>query len=158
MRFNDVFFGVAILALSLFVWFSAIGFPKVPGTVYGPAFFPQILAIGLGVCALLLMYNGVQAVRAGGALVEFSIWARDPLRWFGVLLTLGTMVVYTMLDDILGFHIAGFIITLGFMLYLGVRLWLAVLLSLGAVIVIWLLFARVLLVPLPGGVLTPYLW
>jgi putative tricarboxylic transport membrane protein len=158
MRFNDAFFGAVLLALSVFVWVSAAGFPKVPGTAYGPAFFPQFIAFGLGACALLLLYNGARAARAGGRLVEFSIWARDPVRWFGVLLTLGTMVVYTLLDDLLGFHIAGFIVTIGFMLYLGVRLWLAALLSLGAVIVIWVLFARILLVPLPGGILTPYLW
>src|SRR3546814_16884435 len=58
----------------------------------------------------------------------------------------------------LGFHLTGFLITAMFMAYLGVRLWQALLYSLLTVIAIWFLFARLLLVPLPGGPLTPYLW
>ena len=52
MRVNDAFFGLALLALGVFVWLHAAGFPKVPGTAYGPAFFPQVLAAGLGIAAI----------------------------------------------------------------------------------------------------------
>lgn len=157
MRVNDALFGVVLLALAGFVWLHAAGFPKVPGTAYGPAFFPQALALGLGVSAIILIWRGGRQA-AGGKLFHLAPWTREPGRWFGLVLMLSSLVVYALLDEILGFHITGFAITAVFMMYLGVRPWLALLCSLGAVIVIWLLFARLLLVPLPGGVLTPYLW
>lgn len=157
MRVNDALFGLALLALAVFVWLHAAGFPKVPGTAYGPAFFPQVLALGLAASAILLIWRGARQA-AGGQFVQLAPWTREPGRWLGLLLMLSSLVVYALLDEILGFHITGFLITAVFMLYLGVRPWLAVLCSLGTVVVIWLLFARLLLVPLPGGVLTPYLW
>ena len=157
MRVNDALFGIALLALAIFVWLHAAGFPKVAGTAYGPAFFPQVLALGLAASAALLIWRGMKQA-TGGRFLQFETWAREPGRWFGLLLMLSCLVVYALLDEILGFHITGFAITTVFMIYLGVRPWLALVCSLGTVIVIWLLFARLLLVPLPGGVLTPYLW
>lgn len=158
MRVNDAFFGLALLALGVFVWLHAAGFPKVPGTAYGPAFFPQVLAAGLGVTAILLIWRGARQVMSGGGLSDFAPWIREPGRWLGLLLMLSSLAIYAWLDDILGFHLTGFAITAIFMAYLGVRLWQALLYSLLTVIAIWLLFARLLLVPLPGGPLTPYLW
>lgn len=158
MRVNDAFFGLALLALGVFVWLHAAGFPKVPGTAYGPAFFPQVLAAGLGVTAVLLIWRGARQATINGRLSDFAPWVREPGRWFGLLLMLSSLVIYAWLDDILGFHLTGFLITAIFMAYLGVRLWQALLYSLLTVIAIWLLFARLLLVPLPGGPLTPYLW
>ncbi|MFN4277479.1 MAG: tripartite tricarboxylate transporter TctB family protein [Ferrovibrio sp.] len=158
MRINDAIFGILLFGLSLFIGFHAAGFPKMPGTAYGPAFFPQVLAAGLGICAVLLILRGIVALRQGAALVVLSPWMRMPGRWMGAMLMLACVVAYTLLDDMLGFHLAGMAVTLVFMLYLGVRPLYAVGFSLGAVIVIWLLFARLLLVPLPGGVLTGLLW
>lgn len=157
MRVNDALFGLALLALATFVWLHAAGFPKVPGTAYGPAFFPQVLALGLAASAVLLIWRGARQA-GGGQFFHLAPWTREPGRWFGLLLMLSSLAVYALLDDVLGFHITGFTITVVFMLYLGVRPWLAALCSLGTVVVIWLLFARLLLVPLPGGVLTTVLW
>lgn len=158
MRVNEAFFGLALLALGVFVWLHAAGFPQVPGTAYGPAFFPQSLAAGLGIAAILLIWRGMRQIASGGRLSDFAPWVRQPGRWFGLLLMLSSMVIYAWLDDILGFHLTGFAITAMFMAYLGVKLWQALLYSILTVIAIWLLFARLLLVPLPGGPLTSYLW
>ncbi len=158
MRVNDAFFGLALAALGIFVWLHAAGFPKVAGTAYGPAFFPQVLATGLGVAAILLIWRGVRQVIGGGRWSDFAPWIREPGRWFGLLLMLSSLVIYAWLGDILGFHLTSLAITTTLMVYLGVRPWRALLYSFLTVIGMWLLFARLLLVPLPGGPLTPYLW
>lgn len=158
MRINDTVFGALLLALAAFVWIAAAGFPKMPGTQYGPGFFPQVIAVGLGIGALLLIWRGWRALAAGEPLAAAGPWARHPGRWLGLLVILGALVFYDLAAEPLGFPIVGFIIGTVFMLYLGVRWWHAGLISLGMVVAIWLLFARLLLVPLPGGPLTPYLW
>src|SRR3546814_4445781 len=72
MRINDTVFGAVLLALAIFIWTQAAGFPKVPGTQYGSGFFPQVIAIGLGVGALLLMWRGRRALAGGERLAEIG--------------------------------------------------------------------------------------
>ncbi|HEX6959945.1 MAG TPA: tripartite tricarboxylate transporter TctB family protein [Ferrovibrio sp.] len=155
MRFNDAVFGVVLLALAIFIWTMAAGFPKQIGMTYGPAFFPQVLSVLLGGSAVLLIYRGF---RSGEAILQAGPWARDPRRWLGLALVFGALLFYTDLSNLLGFHITVFLIGFVLMLYLGVRLWLALVVALAAAAVLWLLFARLLLVPLPGGLLAPILW
>jgi putative tricarboxylic transport membrane protein len=158
MRINDTVFGAVLLALAASIWIAAAGFPKMPGTQYGPGFFPQVIAVGLGIGGLMLLWRGRQALLAGERIASIGPWARHPSRWLGLLVIVGSLLFYDQAADILGFPIVGLIIGIVFMAYLGVRLWRAAVISLGMVVVIWLLFARLLLVPLPGGPLTPYLW
>lgn len=158
MRINDTIFGALLLALAGFIWIAAAGFPKVPGTQYGPGFFPQVIAAGIAVGALLLFWRGWRALAGGERLAAVGPWARHPSRWLGLLVIVGSLVFYDLAAEPLGFPIVGLVIGTVFMVYLGVRLWRAAAISLGMVVVIWLLFARLLLVPLPGGPLTPYLW
>src|SRR3546814_8000494 len=107
---------------------------------------------------LLLMWRGRRALAGGERLAEAGPWARHPSRWLGLLVIVGSLVFYDLAAEPLGFPIVGLVIGTVFMVYLGVRPWRAAVISLGMVVVIWLLFARLLLVPLPGGPLTPYLW
>lgn len=158
MRINDTVFGAVLLILAAFVWFGAAGFPKVPGTQYGPGFFPQVIAAGIGLGGVILLWRGRRALLAGERFATVGPWARHPSRWLGLLVIVGSLVFYDQAAEPLGFPIVGFIIGVVFMLYLGVGAWRAAAISLGTVAVIWLLFARLLLVPLPGGPLTPYLW
>lgn len=158
MRFNDALSGSVLLALAIFVWVTAAGFPKLAGAPYGAAFFPQVLAVLLGLAALMLIFRGLKAWRNGEAVIQAGAWARNPARWLGLGLIIGALLLYAGISSSLGFHVTVFLIAIVLMLYLGVRLWLAALVAAIAAIVLWLFFARVLLVPLPGGILTSILW
>lgn len=158
MRFNDALSGFVLLALAVFVWATAAGFPKLTGAPYGAAFFPQVLAVLLGLAALVLIFRGIQAWRNGEAVIQADAWVRNPARWLGLGLIIGALLLYSGISASLGFHITVFLIAAVLMIYLGARVWLALLVAIIAAIVLWLFFARVLLVPLPGGILTSILW
>jgi putative tricarboxylic transport membrane protein len=58
---NDALSGVALIALSLWLWFYTASFPELDEGYPGPALFPRIIALGLGCAGLILL---VQALRS----------------------------------------------------------------------------------------------
>lgn len=157
MRFNDAVFGFAAIALAAYIFFAARGFPASAGIAYGPGFFPMLLAIALGGCGGILLVRGFRTLPAGGW-ARISPQVRHPRTWVGFAMVLASLVGYSVLDDILGFHLTAILLTAGFMVFLGVRLRLAIFIAVLTSIVVYVIFARILLVPLPPGPLAPLLY
>ena len=64
---------------------------------------------------------------------------------------LGTIVCYIFLSEYIGFLIFSFMVLLILMKWLKVKTLSSIVMSIGVTLVIYLLFAKVLLVPLPWG-------
>ncbi len=148
MKHIDRNAGIGIAVLGLAVLWSARGFPNVPGQKLGAAFLPMLIGAGLLLCAVALMLRkpaGAAAAAEGGE-EHFGSSA----------LTMGAVIVYILASDAVGFLLIAPLCLLATFLAQRVRVVPAVLWSLGGTLIVHLAFYKLLRVPLPWGVLTPF--
>jgi putative tricarboxylic transport membrane protein len=157
MKLNDAIFGLVLLALGGAVLFAIQGFPKIPGQPVGPALFPGMIATGLCIAGALLAVRGVRQ-RADQPWVIWDDWVRSPRHIAALLVLLGSVVFYIAFSTWLGFLPSAALILLALFLILRVAPGRAVLLAVVASFVIHFAFYKLLRVPLPWGVLTPFAW
>ena len=157
MKINDAVFGLLLLVLGGAVLAVVQGYPKIPGQQVGPALFPGLIATGLCVCGALLLVAGLRA-RGIVPWVRFDEWIRSPRHVLSFALVLASVVVYMLASERLGFLVTSVLILSALMWVLRVRPARAVLIAMIATLVIHTLFYKLLRVPLPWGVLTPWAW
>ncbi len=121
-----------------------------PGQKFGPAWFPGLIAIGLGVCGALLIRSGM---RARGALVAAPEWIHRPQPRRAVTAMLAGLVFYILLADRLGFHLTGMLVLLLWVRALGASWRVTAGVAVVATLAIHLAFYKALRVPLPWGLL-----
>lgn len=157
MKLNDAIFGLALLALGMAVLLGVQGFPKIPGQPVGPALFPGLIAVGLCIAGALLVVRGLRA-RAGHPWLAWDDWVRSPRHIAALAVLLGSVVFYIAAADLLGFLPTTALILLLLFVVLRVPVPLALLLAAVASLTIHFAFYKLLRVPLPWGLLTPYAW
>ena len=121
-----------------------------PGQKFGPAWFPGLIAVGLGVCGVLLIVSGW---RQHAPWAQAPEWIRSPHARWGIAAVLGGLVLYTLAVDALGFHITGVVLLALWMRLLGASWRVAMVVAVIATVVIHFSFYKLLRVPLPWGVL-----
>lgn len=156
MQLNDAVTGLVLVIFALAEIAYSASFPSLHGQAYGPSLFPILIGCGLLLCGLMLIARGLRARQTLGAdeaaWVRWGDWARDPALRINMMLIPGSLIAYILLSDIIGF-IPIVILLLTLLLYrLGTSLGRSLLYAGITTIVLQLLFARVLLVPLPGGI------
>jgi putative tricarboxylic transport membrane protein len=143
--------GLAVLAAA--VLGSARSFPNVPGQKLGAAFLPMLIGAGLLLCAIALVLR--KRPPAAGATMAQSPEAGE--EHFGSsALTMGAVVVYILASDAVGFLLLAPLCLLATFLAQRVRIGPAILWSLGGTLIVHVAFYKLLRVPLPWGVLTPF--
>ena len=157
MKLNDAIFGLVLLALGAAVLFGVQGFPKIPGQPVGPALFPGLIAVGLCACGAMLVWGGLRE-RPRQAWVQWDDWVRSPRHVVALGVLLGSIVFYIVAANWLGFLPTAMLILVAMLLVLRVRPGRAVLIAVIATFVIHFAFYKLLRVPLPWGLLTPYAW
>ena len=158
MRFNDAVLGFIILAFGAAVaLYADLTFPALPGQEFGPAFFPTIIGAVLFGCGLILLIQGL-AKRNTVPLVELGEWARMPRHIVNFVLVFLALLAYILFTDTVGFIPVSFLILTVLMLQFGSRWFTAAGIGLAATLVIHTIFYKVLLVPLPWGILEPLQW
>jgi putative tricarboxylic transport membrane protein len=156
MKLNDAVFGLLLLALGSAVLFAVQGFPKIPGQPVGPALFPGLIAAGLCVCGFLLVLRGLRQPRQAWLAVDD--WVRSPRHVVALLVLLGSVVFYMVAANWLGFLPTALLILLALFAVLRVPPGRGVVIAVIATLAIHFAFYKLLRVPLPWGVLTPYAW
>ena len=121
-----------------------------PGQKFGPAWFPGLIAIGLAVCGVMLVFSGW---RSGAHWLQFPEWVQRPRSRAAVLAALGALVFYILAADTLGFHLTAIAIVALWVRILGASWRLTILVVALAPNVIHLAFYKLLRVPLPWGLL-----
>lgn len=152
MKINDAIFGVFFVVLAICVFVYAGTFPAARGVSFGPDLFPRIIAVMMGVGGATLI---IGALRPAGRqpLFELADWARKPRSYTLLAAVVGSMVFYIFASDTLGFLLSTFIMMTGLLLVTRGRgnlvssLVTAVIVS----VTIYLIFVRMLRVPLPFG-------
>jgi putative tricarboxylic transport membrane protein len=121
-----------------------------PGQKFGPAWFPGVIAGGLGICGVFLIVAGV---RQGAPWVALPDWISRRRPFLGVAGVLGGLVFYILAADKLGFHITGIALLAFWVRILG-RSWrMAAAVGVVATLAIHLSFYKLLRIPLPWGLL-----
>ena len=158
MKLNDAVFGALFLALGAVVLLAIQGFPKIPGQPVGPALFPGIIAVGLCIAGVVLLAKGWQAHRGGERWLAWEAWVRSPRHVAALLVMLGSVLLYIFAAQAIGFLPIAVLILVALFVVLGVPPGRSVLIAVIAALVVHFAFYKLLRVPLPWGVLTPYAW
>jgi putative tricarboxylic transport membrane protein len=121
-----------------------------PGQKFGPAWFPGVIAGGLGICGVFLIVAGV---RQGAPWVALPDWISRRRPFLGVAGVLGGLVFYILAADKLGFHITGIALLAFWVRILGRSWHMAAAVGVVATLAIHLSFYKLLRIPLPWGLL-----
>jgi putative tricarboxylic transport membrane protein len=157
MKCNDVLSGVLAGAFALAVFVGAQGFPTIPGQNVGPKVFPELIAAGMMLCAVMLVVRGLRTL-GSGKWISLPDWLGQGRTAFGFLLVPLCLAFYVLASEDLGFIPTAVLLLLAMFLTYGVRLRTALVVALLGSIGIHALFYKMLKVPLPWGVLSPYAW
>jgi len=157
MRFNDSVFGVVLIVFAILEIAYAQTFPRLFGQDYGPDLFPVLIGAGLIVFGGLLVIRGV-AQRSTVPMVTVGDWAQDRNNVVNVAVLIASIVFYILASEWLGFVPISILILTILLLRLGSGPVLSVSVALITTLLIHSLFAKVLLVPLPWGLLQPFAW
>ncbi|MFO1397065.1 MAG: tripartite tricarboxylate transporter TctB family protein [Burkholderiales bacterium] len=153
MKINDAIFGALFLLFGLVVVVHVQAFPKIPGQQVGPALFPGLVAAALAVCGVLLIVSGVRN-RKTEPWYETADWMRSGRHGIAFVAIVGGIAAYVLLAESVGFLIVAPVLLFIWFSVLGVRRGTALVVAIGATLVIWYAFYKLLRVPLPWGVLT----
>lgn len=148
MRIHDTLLGLLFMLLAALFYGYTFTFPEFPGQKYGPALFPQIMAIGIFACGLFIARRGW---RSGAPWVRIS---EDLGRRQGLLSFLAmpaAVVFYLLAAERLGFIPTAAVIVGTLAWWFGIRSMRAVLLAVVVTATVQWFFGSVMRVPLPRG-------
>jgi putative tricarboxylic transport membrane protein len=149
MRLSDRVSGTALVVLGAAAAVAGSRLPGVPGQDVGPAVFPMVVGGGLVLCGAMI------ALGIGHAFEAPDEEEPGRGRWFGLraLVPPGLLILYVLLVERLGFLPTAAIVIGTASLALGAGWRLALPLALLTPFAIHAVFAKLLRVPLPDGVL-----
>ncbi|MCA1323173.1 tripartite tricarboxylate transporter TctB family protein [Herbaspirillum sp. alder98] len=176
MKINDALSGllVALFAIAIYVYADTL---PAMGQQIGPNVFPQMLAGGFMICAVLLVLKGLRGLRRSAANTSHGTRIPtvghddDDARWFSLppwlhsgrsvfafLLIPASLVFYIWVSEPLGFLPTSFILLTLLFLTFRTRVVVALPVAVLSALVIHALFYKLLKVPLPWGILQPLAW
>ena len=147
----DIIGGLVIVALSVYFYIRTLSFPVITGyEKMGGEFWPRFTLVGIIFMAIIVMIDGFLKARRGmpskGRSPEYG-------NTMGVAICGFIVFFFILLIPYIGFLLAAFVGMMALMSAFGERKKLVVLCySLVMVGMIYLLFGKFLLVPLPRGV------
>jgi len=157
MRFNNAIPGAVLIVFALAEIAYATTFPRLFGQNYGPDLFPILIGVGLLICGVILIFQGL-GQRAAGPLVEVGDWAQNRRNVVNIAILIGCVVLYILASDALGFIPLSLFILTTLLVRFGSGWRTSLILATATTFIIHTLFAKILLVPLPWGILLPVAW
>lgn len=145
--------GVAILGTAILVLALQLPQPLAATRIaYGAGFFPTVLGV---IIALAGLYMALFSKPEEGEPEDEG----EQLAWANIgrpAIVAGAALVYILFSQQLGFLVLAPIILTGMLLLGRVEIWRSLLIGIVGSLAIYFLFAKLLLVPLPMGILTPF--
>lgn len=139
---------------------EAMRLPTIPGQTYGPGFFPMLIGIGLAVFGAIYALNARRPMQPvimlegeGAALGEYNEAAPERPFYGALAWLLVGLVATILLWETVGFIVLMSAVLMVFMILLGVRAWQAALVAVASTLVVYALFIKILMIPLPAGLL-----
>lgn len=148
MRMSNTAVGLLLILFACVVLVHVQSFPKLDNGYPGPALFPQVLSVLIIGCGIGL---AVQGIRRRERLWRLDPGTVTPAGWLNIAVVLGAVVCYIFLAERVGFLIFSFAMLMALMQWFKVKRLPGLAMSVAVTLAIYLLFAKVLLVPLPWG-------
>ena len=148
MRVSNTAIGLMLIIFSCTVLVHVQSFPELDYGYPGPALFPSVLSVLFIFCGIGLVLQGI---RKREKVLKFDLGTVSRAGWINIAFVLGTVIGYILLAEYLGFLIFSFVILVILMKWLKVKTFPSLVMSIAVTLAIYLLFAKVLLVPLPWG-------
>ena len=157
MKLNDAVIGLFLTLLGLAVLWIVQDYPMIPGQQVGPALFPGLIAAGLCIGGVMLMFSGWRE-RTQVPMFEWEDWVRSPRHVRALAVLIGSVLFYMVVSLSLGFVLTSILILTSLFYVLELSLGRSVLIAVIATLVIHFAFYKLLRVPLPWGILLDYAW
>ena len=157
MKINDVLSGVLVGAFGAAIYVHARTFPPMPGQNVGPNMFPQLIAAGFMICAIILVFRGVKTIGTE-PWITVPDWLAQRRITLGFMSIPLVLVFYVTASESLGFIPTAVILLMALFLVFKVRLQTALVIAIVGSLVIHTLFYKLLGVPLPWGLLKSVAW
>jgi putative tricarboxylic transport membrane protein len=161
MRLPDRVTGLFLVGLGAAAAYGGWRLPPVPGQPVGPNVFPLVIGIGLALCGLAIAFGIGHSFEEEEEIVPFeggeAPAPTGKLYGLRALLPPALLLFYVVVAERVGFILTAAIIVFVTATALGARWKIALPLTIGAPIVIHLIFSKLLRVPLPIGLL-PMPW
>jgi len=148
MRVSNTAIGLVLVIFASAVLIHVQGFPSLENGYPGPSLFPEVLAVLFIFCGIGLI---IQGVRRREKILKFDLGTITLAGWLNIAFVLGAVFCYIFLAEYLGFLIFSFVILMILMKWLKVKTLPSLVMSIIVTLSIYILFAKVLLVPLPWG-------
>ena len=150
MKTADLIGGGSGIALGSYILYEGSKMPADLIMKIGPSYFPNVLAVGLIFFSLILIVYALLG-RSKGESEAISLKDKGIQR---ALVSLVAIVAYAVLLNPLGYPIVTVLLVSGVMILLGKRGPIQIVcVSLATTFVVWLLFAKLLMLSMPMGIL-----
>lgn len=156
MKVSDTLTGLIFAAAGIGIALEAHRFPPVAGQPYGSAFFPTLIGIAMAIGGLVLAASAVFKGRAR-PLISVPAWLKSARGAGSFVLIIAALGFYMLLVDRLGFCATAFVLMLGLQKWMGARLFPATTIAAAATAAFYTVFAVLLRVPLPHGLVERFL-
>jgi putative tricarboxylic transport membrane protein len=148
MRVSNTAIGLVLIIFASAVLIHVQGFPSLDNGYPGPALFPEVLAVLFIFCGIGLI---IQGVRRREKILKFDLGTMTLTGWLNIAFVLATVLCYILFAEYVGFLIFSFVILMILMKWLKVKMLPSLVMSVIVTFSIYILFAKILLVPLPWG-------
>ena len=146
MRFNDAFIGIGMIIFGLAVVVHVQSYPSM-GNMPGPSLFPTVIGVLLMIAGAVQIPGGIKS-RAPLVAILPELTARGILNIIAIILG---VVFYIYVSETLGFLLTSFCVMFVLMLILNAKPLPSALVAVITVLCAYLIFNKMLLVPLPRG-------
>ena len=147
MRVHVSLIGLIIFIGGICICITASSFPSQMDGSPGPALFPMVLSGLFSICGAVLFIKNFKTISASNLFVRnLSLGGL-----INILIVIALIIFYGLAVETLGFLLCMEVVLLALMLMLKTTFVKALIVSICATIVIYLIFAKGLLVPLPVG-------
>jgi putative tricarboxylic transport membrane protein len=147
---KDYIGGGIFMALGVFIWAMTFQFPVLDDGHPGPSLFPRVLGTLFIFFGSLVVLSGWRAARAKATAPPEE---KMPMNYFNPLLVIILIAAFIALAPKLGFIVTGAAVLFLLMMKLRVSLLKRSIVSVALVCFVYLIFSKLLRVPLPIGLL-----
>jgi putative tricarboxylic transport membrane protein len=148
MRVSNTAIGASTIAFGIWTILYSRDFPTMEEGYPGPALFPMVLAVLFILAGIVLIS---QDIRSRSKILKFDVSDLSRAHIINIGLVLGAILFYIFISDFLGFQFTSVIILVTLMKRLRVSTFWSLIMACGVTFGIYVLFAKILLVPLPWG-------
>lgn len=151
MRIHDLLLGLLIITVSTAIYFAAVDFPDQNDGKPGAWLFPCALSILFGICGLCLAIKGLIHFKEQNlfSLIP-GLTAPGALR---IVAVIALVCFYVLFSEDLGFLISMCAVIFVMMIIMRNRIITSLIIAPVSTVAIYLIFGKMLLVPLPEGLL-----